>query len=158
MSSPAALFASAPSASWLTVAVPPFCRSVNDYCQIIPGPRLPRPTLPNSQPASVVRNVAPPCCEWNLFLPGTLPNSCTKGFALTPPNLSPMPRPLTESSTPIAFVSLSTVPALDQLPIRISKPRVDTLSSWPQAKLSPLTPLLLPFQRRTIFESPNQTP
>jgi len=155
---PAALFASAPSASWLTVAAPPFCHSVNDYCWIIPSPRLPLPTFPISQPASVVRSVAPPCCEWNLFLPGTLPNSYTKGLALTPPNLSPIPRPLTEPSTPIAFVSLSIFLALDQPTIPSSKPSLDTLNCWPQAKLSSLTPLFLTSHRRTIFESPQQTP
>ena len=158
MSCPAALFASASSASWLTVAAPPFCRSVNDYCWIIPSPRRPLPTLPSSQHAFVVRNVAPPCCEWNLFLPGTLPNLYTKGFALTPPSRSPLPRPLTESSIPIAFVCPSTVPPLDQPPILRSKPRLDTLGCRPKTKLSSLTPLLLHSHRRIMVESPKQTP
>src|SRR5215469_2263990 len=158
MSCPAALCASAPSASWPTVAAPPSCRSVNDYCWIIPSPRLPLPTFPVPPHASVVRNVALPCCEWNLFLPGTLPNSYTKGFRLTLPDLSPIPLTLTESSTPIAFVSLSTATALDQPPTPMSKPLLDTFGGWPKAKLSSPTTLLLHSQKRTIFESPKQNP
>jgi hypothetical protein len=158
MSFPAALSASAPSASWLTVAAPPFCSSVNDYYWIIPSPRLPLPTFPICQHASVVRNVALLCCEWNLFLPGTLPNFYSKGLVLTLPNLSSIPLTLTESFTPIAFVSLSAVTALDQPPTPVSKTRLDTLSSWPNPKLPSLTTLLLHSHRRMIFESPNQIP
>ena len=158
MSCPAALSASASSASWQTVVAPPFCRSVSDYYWIIPSRPLPLPTFPIPQPASAVRNVALPCCEWNLFLPGMLPNSYTKGFALTLPNLSPTPRPLTESSTPIASVSLPTVTAIGQQPTPISKPRLDALCCCPQAKLASLTALLLHSRRRTVFESPKQNP
>ena len=155
---PAAWFASAPSAFWLTVAAPPSCPSVSDYCCTIPAQQLPLPTLPLSQHASVVRNVAPPCCDCNRFLPGTLPNSYTKGFGLTLPSLSPIPLPLTELSTPVAFVSLPTLIAPVQPPISVFNPRLDTLYCWTKAKLSSLTTLLLHSHRRTIFESQKQTP
>ena len=154
---PAALCASASSASWLTVAAPPFCRSVNDYCWIILSPSLPLPTSPISQHVSLVRNVAPPCCEWNLFLPGTLQNSYIKGSALTLPNPSPILRTLTEPSTPTAFVCLSTVTAPNQPPAPMSKPYLDALLHWTHAELSSLTPLILHSHRPTIFESPMQT-
>src|SRR5215467_4396383 len=155
----AASFASAPSASWRTVAALPFCPSVNDYyCCIIPSRQLPLPTLPIHPHASLVRNVAPPCCQWNLFLPGTLPNSYTKGSALTLPNLSSIPRPLTESFPPIAFVSLSTVTPPHSSPTPLFKPRLHALDLWPKGKLSSLTSLLSPSYRRTIFESPKQNP
>ena len=158
MCCPAASFGSAPSASWLTVAAPPSCRSANDYCWIIPSQPLPLPTLPISQHASVVRNVAPPCCQWNLFLPGTLPNSYTKGFGLTLPDLSPISRTLAESSTPVAFVSLSTITAVDQPLTSMYKPCPDTLCSWPKPKLTSLTTLHFHSQRRRIVESAEQNP
>ena len=74
----APLFASASSASWLTVAGPAFCRSVNDYCWIIPSPRPPLPTFPISQPASVARNVAPHAANGISFSLGRCPTPATK--------------------------------------------------------------------------------
>src|SRR5580692_9406193 len=141
MCCPAALFAYAPSASWPTGIAPPSYLSVNDYCWIIPDRPLPQPTLPIRRHASGVHNVPLPCCEWNLF-PRTLPNSCTEGFDLTPPKLPPIPLPLTESSTPIAFVSLATFIALDQPLTSMSQPRPHTVGCWPKPKLpSPTTRL-----------------
>jgi len=108
--------------------------------------------------ASVVRNVAPPCCACNLFMPGTLPNFYIPGFSLTPPKSPPRPRTFTESSTPIALVCLSTLTAPDQPPTPMSKPHHDALGCSPKTKLSSLTPLLWHSPRRTIFESPKQNP
>ena len=156
---PAASSASVPLASWPTVTAPPSYRSVNAYCWIIPGRPLPQPTtLPVPQHASVVRNVPRPCCAWNLFLPGTLPNSCTKGSDLTPPKLPPIPLSLTESSTPIAFVPYPPLIALHQPLTSVSKPRPHTLCCWPRPNLSLLTTLLSHSQRGRIFESPKQNP
>ena len=102
---------------------------------------------------------ATPWCESNLFLPGTRPNFYTRGFNLTPPKSPPISLPLTESSsTPIAFVFLSTITALDQPLTSMSKPCPDTLRSCPKTKLSSLTTPLLHSHRRTIVESAKQNP
>src|SRR5262249_10203296 len=107
---------------------------------------------------SIVRNVAPPCCEWNLFLPGTRPNSYTRGFNLILPNWSSILLPLTESSTPVAYVSLSTIPAVEQPLTSTYNPLPDTLGSWPKLKLSSLTNLPLHSPRPRIVQSPKQNP
>ena len=158
MSCPAALSAYAPSDSWPTALAPPSCRSVNNYCWIILGLPLSLATLLVPLHASVVRNVPPPCCGWNLFLSGTLTDSCTRGLDLTPPNRRPTPLPVTESSVPIAFVSLHPLIALDYPLTSACKPRPDTRCYRLQSKLSSLTTLLLHSQRRRIFESPKQNP
>ena len=158
MCCPAALFAFAPSAFSRTVAAPPFCRSVNDYCCIILNQRLPPPSLHVSPPPSVVRNVAPRWCASNLFLPGTLPNSYTRGFNLTPPNWLSISLHLTESLAPVAFVSLSTITAMEQPLTSLHEPRSHTPCSWPKLELTALTTLPCHSQRRTIFESGKQNP
>jgi hypothetical protein len=103
---PAVLFAFAPSDFSPTVTAPPSCRSVNGYCSIIPVPMLLQPKVLVRPHASVVHNVPPLCCEWNLFLLGTCPNSYTRELTLIPPKWSPIPLPITERSAPISFVFL----------------------------------------------------
>lgn len=158
MCCPAVLFAFAPSDFSPTVAAPPSYRSVNGYCSIIPVPTLPQPKVPVRPHASVVRNVRPPCCEWNLFLLGTCPNSYTRELTLIPPNWSPISLPCTESSAPIACVSLRPLIAVDYPLTSAREPRPDTLYCWLQPKLSSLTLPLLHSQQRRIFESPKQNP
>src|SRR5262249_26540442 len=97
-----------------------------------------------------------PCCEWNLFLPGTRPNSYTRGFNLTPPNGSSILLPFTESSTSVAHVSLSTISAVEQPLTSTYKPLPDTLCFWPKLKLSSLTNLPPHSPRRRIVESAKQ--
>jgi hypothetical protein len=158
MCCPAVLFAFAPSDFSPTVTAPSASPSVNGYCSIIPVPSLPQPKVPVRPLASVVRNVPPPCCEWNLFLLGTYPNSYTRELTLIPPNWSPILSPITEPSAPISFVSLAG-PIAGDSPTYFSL-YTPACFSLPLAKAEATFTYYSTFalHRRTFLESPKQNP
>src|ERR1700745_4254792 len=70
----------------------------------------------------------------------------------------PISLPITESSTPMALVSLRLFVAVDHSLISVFKPPPDTLYCPRNSNLSLLTTLLLHPHGRRIFESAKQTP